>query len=241
MLRSLKIQEQAKARARWAHLRAALKQMMVIRYLQKQAAARRTSREETTSWWDSMKEAFRETREHAPNEEELSQLQRQNRTAALTMLLMLVVDGVPEGILMGFLAAAGNLGVTFVVSLMIANFPEAFAGGVMMEMGGFSRPQILCMWGGLALLVGSLAGLSCHLLLLANPDFTGGHHVPLNIQILVATMEGMAGGAMISGISGWMLPEAFERRDKHSSILLSNGFLCTFGFLLSVGIKIALG
>lgn len=257
-LRQLKAQNQAKAKARWKHIREAIKKYHIIKHWNEQAGKTRKASmtqldgadmDAAPPWihgdknkqvWANLTKAFKETVDAGPSEEQLSQFQKQNRAAALTMLTMLIVDGVPEGILMGFMAASGNLGLTFIVSLSIANFPEAFAGGVMMEMGGFPRSLIIGAWASLMLLVGSLAGFSCYLLLWMNPTYHGGHDVPFTIQILVATMEGMAGGAMISGISACMLPEAFERRDKKAGIVFSNGFLTTFGFLLSVCIKISL-
>jgi zinc transporter ZupT len=169
---------------------------------------------------------------------ELEDMQ-QHKVGALKMYAVLLVDGIPEGILMGFLAAEGFLSTTLVLSFLIANFPEAFAGGVLMQKGGFSRWQIVALWGGLMLMIGVLAGVSCHLLLMVDPEFTGETHVPFEIQILVSVMEGLAGGAMISGIAGTMLPEAYERRNKTGWMITSGGFLCTIGFLTSVGIKIA--
>lgn len=170
--------------------------------------------------------------------EELEEMQ-QHRVGALKMYAVLLVDGIPEGILMGFLAAEGFLSTTLVLSFFIANFPEAFAGGVLMQRGGFHRWQIVGLWGGLMLIIGLLAGVSCHLLLMVDPEFSGETHTPFEIQILVSVIEGLAGGAMISGIAGTMLPEAYERRNKTGWMISSGGFLCTIGFLTSVGIKIA--
>jgi len=249
MLRQMEGQRKLMAQKRWAHLREAMKKYHVVRYMQKitqfrqtqkQQIGRQSFKEMNREFWDQMKRAWGQTNDSGPNPEELSQIQKDNRAAALNMLAMLSVDGVPEGILMGFMAAGGSLGVTFIISLFIANFPEAFAGGVLMMEGGFDTLQILAMWGGLMLLVASCAGTSCYMLLWLNPTYTGGHSAPLSIQILVAITEGLAGGAMISGIAACMLPEAYERRDKKGAIVLSGGFLCTFGFLLSLGIKIVL-
>jgi zinc transporter ZupT len=248
MMRLAEGQKRVIAQKRWAHLREAMKKYHVIRYMQK-TSSMRMGKNPTSSMTTSMKgdflkhlaKAFKDTDDCGPSQKELDETQEEARKAAMTMYTMLLIDGVPEGILMGFMAAGGSLGVTFIISLAIANFPEAFAGGVLMQQGGVPIVQILGMWGGLACLVASLAGIACYGLLYFNPEYTGGHNVPFNVQFLVAVMEGLAGGAMISGISACMLPEAYERRDKKGHILLSGGFLCTFGFLLSVGIKIGLG
>lgn len=253
LMRQVESHRKLMAQKRWAHLREAMKKYHVVRYMQKmtqeskeasgradKADTKRSTTNLNVQFWDSMKQAWGQTNDSGPNPEELNHIQKENRAAALNMLAMLSVDGVPEGILMGFMAAGGSLGVTFIISLFIANFPEAFAGGVLMLEGGFNTMQIISMWTGLMLLVSSCAGISCHMLLWLNPTYTGGHSAPLSIQILVALTEGLAGGAMISGIAACMLPEAYERRDKKGAIVLSGGFLCTFGFLLSLGIKIVL-
>lgn len=262
MMREMQFQEKVKARARWAQLREAIKQLGIIKFLKHEADASRKLESDGAcdsarssgslpegsmrdpkrkAWFLAFKDAFSKKRgEVGITPKELSEMQLKNRSAAMTMLTMLLVDGIPEGILMGFMAAAGNLGVTFVLSLLVANFPEAYAGGVMMLNGGFSRPAIVGMWGGLTLLTGSLSGAACYLLLWANPSYTGGHDVPFSIQVLVCVMEGMAGGAMVSGIAACMLPEAFERRDHNASITQSSGFLCLAGFLLAVSMKLAL-
>lgn len=210
------------------------------------ASARRlshTSQEAVEGWFERFKLAVSSTSAKDADLYTAVELQnmQQHRIGALKLYAVLLVDGIPEGILMGFLAAEGFLSTTLVISFLIANFPEAFAGAVLMQKGGFPRWQIVGVWGGLMLVIGMLAGVSCDLLLMVDPEFTGETHVPFEIQILVSVMEGLAGGAMISGIAGTMLPEAYERRNKTGWMVTSGGFLCTIGFLTSVGIKIAFG
>lgn len=201
------------------------------------------SQEAVEGWFERFKLAVSSTTAKDADLYTAVELQnmQQHRIGALKLYAVLLVDGIPEGILMGFLAAEGFLSTTLVISFLIANFPEAFAGAVLMQKGGFPRWQIVGVWGGLMLVIGMLAGVSCDLLLMVDPEFTGETHVPFEIQILVSVMEGLAGGAMISGIAGTMLPEAYERRNKTGWMVTSGGFLCTIGFLTSVGIKIAFG
>jgi hypothetical protein len=171
-------------------------------------------------------------------------------TVALGIFLGLLVDGLPEGILMGFLSAEGHLTPVLIVSLFMANLPEAFASGSLMVLAGLSTPQIMGLWSGLCLLVGSLCGLSCYLLLLYFPSYGvhgahgGGHGegLPLSILLSIALVEGITGGAMIACISSVMLPEAYANcdKDKHQ-FLHQTGFLATVGFLLSVALKTLFG
>merc|ERR1712032_156607 len=71
---------------------------------------------------------------------------------ALSLFLGLVVESVPEGILMGFLAAEDHLSMVFIVSIFVANFPEAFAASSLLCQARWSTPSIIGMWTGGALI-----------------------------------------------------------------------------------------
>lgn len=165
------------------------------------------------------------------------------KSIAFALFLGLLVDGVPEGILMGFLSAEGHLTPVLIISLLVANFPEAFSSSSLLIQAQMSYGKILGMWTGLMLLVGSLAGLSCYLLLLWFPKFGQAGHgdLPQSVLMTIALTEGITGGAMIACISAVMLPEAFERAGKSGPFYSQSGFLCTAGFLLSVALKALFG
>lgn len=167
------------------------------------------------------------------------------KSVAFALFLGLLVDGVPEGVLMGFLAAEGHLTPVLVISLFVANFPEAFSSASLLVQAKMSVPKIIGMWTGLCLLVGSLGGLSCYLLLLVFPEFgQGGLHskaLPMPVLLGISLVEGITGGAMIACISAVMLPEAFEQAGKHGPFYTQSGFWCTSGFLLSVALKALFG
>jgi zinc transporter ZupT len=256
IVRQIEEHRKWKAQKRWAHLREAMKKYHIITFLQKQTELRKRTEDFTRSssglpakkasfvdkssdFWKNMKEAWQNTQDSGPNQEKLSKIASKSRAAAMSMLIMLIVDGIPEGILMGFMAAGGTLGFTFVLALVIANFPEGFAGGQLMNQADIPMFQIFLAWAGPMMLTATGAAIACYMLLWLSPP-TGGHNTPYGIQVLVCATEGVAGGAMISGIAATMLPEAYERRDKEGGILGSGGFLCTFGFLMAFGIKVAL-
>lgn len=168
-----------------------------------------------------------------------------SKSVAFALFLGLLVDGVPEGILMGFLSAEGHLTPVLIISLLVANFPEAFSSASLLIQAKMSVATIIGMWTGLCLLVGSLAGLSCYLLLLAYPNFGEGHgpdaQLPESVKIGISAVEGITGGAMIACIASVMLPEAFERAGKNGPFYSQSGFLCLSGFLLSASLKALFG
>lgn len=166
------------------------------------------------------------------------------KSVAFALFLGLLVDGVPEGVLMGFLAAEGHLTPVLIISLFIANFPEAFSSSSLLIQAEMPMIIIMGMWTGLCILVGCLAGLSCWLLLLAFPDYgLGGHSsdLPIGVLLGIALVEGITGGAMIACIAAVMLPEAFERAGKSGPFYQQSGFLCLGGFLFSVALKALCG
>jgi len=161
---------------------------------------------------------------------------RRAKLLAIKLFIGLLVDGVPEGVLLGFLAAGGHLQPVLVISLFIANFPEAFSASSLLIQGRMESYKIVGAWAGLCGLVGVLGGISCWILLFFYPDYGPGSILPMHIAMLVASVEGLAGGAMIACIASVMLPEAFEE-SKGGSIEMSSGFLCTAGFLCAVALK----
>jgi len=171
----------------------------------------------------------------------LSEEAKHARSVAFALFAGLLIDGVPEGILMGFLAAENHLTPVLIVSLFIANFPEAFSSSSLLIQAQMGRGKIVAMWTGLCLLVGCLGGLSCWLLLLCWPEFgAAGFHsnsLPFAVLLGIAATEGVTGGAMLACISGVMLPEAFQRGKEsgaNSDFYSHSGFLCVAGFLLSL-------
>lgn len=162
---------------------------------------------------------------------------RKGKQVAFALFVGLLVDGVPEGILMGFLAAEGHLSAVFVVSLFVANFPEAFSSASLMRQGEVGVCWILTLWCSLCLGVGALAGGSCFLLQQSFPTYPHGENLPQALLLTVAVVEGITGGAMIACIATVMLPEAFERAGKAGPLWATSGFLCTTGFLLAVVMK----
>merc|ERR1719174_1706076 len=76
------------------------------------------------------------------------------KSVAFALFLGLLVDGVPEGVLMGFLAAEGHLTPVLIISLFVANFPEAFSSASLLVQARLSVAKIIGMWTGLCTLVG---------------------------------------------------------------------------------------
>jgi len=161
--------------------------------------------------------------------------QKDGLKLAMALFLGLTVDGIPEAALLGCLVAEGYLSYVLVLSIFLANFPEAFSSASLMTEAGIARSVILGMWTGLCLLTGLLCMAACGVLVYcigADPD-----HTSFELEVGIASVEGLAAGSMICCISAVMLPEAYERQNK-DYLLLSSGFLCAAGFLSAVALKV---
>jgi len=180
------------------------------------------------------------TQEEIEAEEEEEKRVAKGLRLAHAMFLGLLVDGVPESILLGFLAAELSLSLVLVLSLFVANFPEAFSSASLMKEAEVSTVKIVGMWAALMAVTGILAALACAGLIWMMGGHAPGHEMPFHISMCIAVVEGIAGGAMIACIAAVMLPEAFGRKHE-TNILMDSGFLCTAGFLCAVLIKIVGG
>jgi len=134
------------------------------------------------------------------------------------------IDGLPEGVLLGFLAAEGRLSMALVVSLFIANFPEAFSSASLLRQARKPVWAIMGLWTSLFVITAVLAALAAFV-------FPPGE-VPFHWKILISFTEGIAGGAMLACIAAVMLPEAYQMQGDLV------GLLTVAGFLVSVLVKV---
>merc|ERR1740116_755737 len=110
-------------------------------------------------WALSLRECV-QTFEHPIPPEVREEAERKAQQVAISLFLGLLVEGVPEGVLMGFLAAEDHLSMVFIVSLFVANFPEAFAASSLLRQARHSIATIVGMWTALCLLIGVLGAVS---------------------------------------------------------------------------------
>jgi ZIP family zinc transporter len=151
----------------------------------------------------------RSTRSHGPDEA---------RTSGLAIVLGIVLDGIPESIVIGLtLLTGGKVGAAMVVAVFLSNLPEAIAATAGLSGSGWSRPRILGLWGAVAMVSAVSAAAGYGLFGDAAPG-------------TVAFVLGFAGGAILTMLADTMMPEAFE----HGGRLV--GVITTFGFATAVAV-----
>ncbi len=143
---------------------------------------------------------------------------------ALAIWLGILLDGIPESLIIGMLTASvTGMSLSFVTGVFMANLPEAMSSAVGMRKSGMSFLRILWMWGSLCLFTGLGAVLGV-LLFPAHPTGAAFYWI--------AGIEGLAAGAMLTMIAETMLPEAFE---QGGAIV---GFSTLMGFLTALVVKL---
>ena len=144
--------------------------------------------------------------------------------AGMAIWLGILLDGIPESLVIGMLAAsASGMSLAFVAGVFLANFPEAMSSALSMRSQGMKLLTIYAMWGSIVLITGIGAFLGATMF---PPEPTG------NIFFFIIGIEGLAAGAMLTMIAQTMLPEAFE---QGGSII---GLSTLAGFLSALVVKI---
>lgn len=143
---------------------------------------------------------------------------KQHKGAPLGIWLGLMLDGIPEALVIGASLIHSHLGYSLLAGLFLSNYPEALSSSVGMRKQGMKFPVILLMWTSLMLLTGVLS-------VLGNIYFAEvGHEV-------FSFTQGVAAGAMLTMIAQTMLPEAYF---KGGEII---GFSTLLGFLAAIFFK----
>lgn len=161
------------------------------------------------------------------------------RHRAMMVWLGILIDAVPESLVIGILinktattektsvpsrdAAAAVL--PFVMGVFLSNLPESMSSSGSMKAHGMRVSTILIMW--MATTVLTAAGASLGAVL-----FPPGSATDQSSEIAIASVEGLAAGAMLTMIAQTMMPEAFE---QGGDIV---GLSCLMGFLCALSVKL---
>jgi ZIP family zinc transporter len=139
--------------------------------------------------------------------------------SALAIVLGIVLDGIPESIVLGMtIVTGGAVSAAFLAAVAISNIPEAIAASAGLAKSGWTNAHVLGLWTLVSLVSGLAALLGFVAFDTASPR-------------VVAFVLSFAGGAILTMLADTMMPEAFE----HGGKLV--GLVTTFGFALAFGIS----
>jgi CRP-like cAMP-binding protein len=150
-----------------------------------------------------------------PAARNLSQTIKEHGGAALAIWLGIMLDGIPESLVIGASMIHSQISLSLLVGLFLSNYPEALSSSIGMRQQGLSSMRILLMWCSLVIITGVGAALG-NIFFVEVPPF------------VFALVEGIAAGAMLTMISQTMLPEAYF---KGGSII---GLATLLGFLTAI-------
>ena len=130
----------------------------------------------------------------------------------LPITLGIVLDGVPESIVIGLSLLGGHtVSVAMLIAVFISNVPEAIAATTGLGAGGWSRLRIMRLWVLIAVVCG-VASLAGFVLL---QDASGSTQAFINM---------FAGGAILVMLADTMIPEAFEHGGDLAGLVNVMGF-----------------
>jgi len=127
-----------------------------------------------------------------------------------------LLDGVPESIVLGVSLLAGQ-GVSLPVfaAIVLSNFPEGLSSATGMRKAGRSKAYIFGLWTGIVLISAASA--------MAGAAFLGG--APPH---LIALVQAVAAGALLTMVADTMIPEAVEGEHGVAGMLVVLGLLLAF-------------
>jgi zinc transporter ZupT/CRP-like cAMP-binding protein len=148
-------------------------------------------------------------------------------SAAIMVWLGILIDAVPESIIIGILinksaeAPGGVVGgaLPFIIGVFLSNLPESMGSAGSMKAHGMKTSTIMLMWFAITVLTAFGAALGAQL-------FPSGSGDDLVSHTIVASVEGIAAGAMLTMIAQTMMPEAFEQGGDVVGLSCLAGFLC---------------
>ena len=141
---------------------------------------------------------------------------RQAEGSALAIVLGIVLDGIPESIVLGLtIVVSGSVSAAFLVAVALSNVPEAIAASTGLAKAGWAERRILGLWS-LVAVVSGLAALFGFVAFDSAPAGT------------VAFVLSFAGGAILTMLADTMMPEAFEHGGKLVGLVTTLGFGLAF-------------
>src|SRR3954447_1370212 len=135
--------------------------------------------------------------------------------SALAIVLGIVLDGIPESIVIGLsLLEGGGVSVAVIAAVFLSNLPEAVAATTGLALAGWAHARIMYLWT-------AVMAVCAFSSLLGYAAFDSAS--PRTVAFVLA----FAGGAILTMLADTMMPEAF----KHGGKLA--GLATTFGFALA--------
>jgi zinc transporter, ZIP family len=141
---------------------------------------------------------------------------RQTGGSALAIVLGIVLDGIPESVVIGLgLLAGEGVSAAVLAAVFLSNLPEAIAATTGLSKAGWRQSNIIGLW----LLVTAVAGIA---------SLAGYALLEDASANTIAFVLAFAGGAVLTMLADTMMPEAFEHGGKLVGVFTTVGFAIAF-------------
>jgi ZIP family zinc transporter len=135
---------------------------------------------------------------------------------ALAIVLGIVLDGIPESVVIGVgLLAGAGVSLAMVVAIFLSNLPEAAAATSGLSAAGWRERNIYVLWVAVLLVSALASALGYAVFGDASPDWT-------------AFVLAFAGGAILTMLADTMVPEAFAQGGRLVGVVTTIGFAVAF-------------
>jgi ZIP family zinc transporter len=142
--------------------------------------------------------------------------ERKDTGSGLPITLGIVLDGIPESIVLGLTLLDGSgVSVAMLAAVFLSNLPESLAATAGLRRGGWSAGRIMTLWAAVVLVCGLAALVGYALLDGASPRAIG-------------FVNAFAAGAILTMLADTMMPEAYERGGKAVGLVTTLGFGLAF-------------
>lgn len=147
---------------------------------------------------------------------------------ALSMWLGMMLDCIPEGLMLGTMTNRHEVSFGFLFAIFIANFPEAFSGAsLLVEDGQMSLVCNLMLWSSIFVVTGVVAMAGSFVM----PEHCAGGVFSGTTIYSTSFLQGLTGGAMLAMMATAMLPEAYKGAKNAA------GLYFVLGFVISIMIQ----
>ncbi|MGE5547299.1 MAG: ZIP family metal transporter [Solirubrobacterales bacterium] len=127
-----------------------------------------------------------------------------------------LLDGIPESAIIGVSLLEGKgVNMVAVIAIFLSNIPEGLSSSAGMRKAGRSTAYVFGLWIGITLLLAVAAALG---------NLAFAHSPPA----MIAAIQAVAAGAILSMLVDTMIPEAFEVTHEFAGLITVSGFLIAF-------------
>ena len=127
-----------------------------------------------------------------------------------------LLDGIPESVVLGVgLLGGGGISIAMFAAIFLSNFPEGMSSAMGMRRAGRSKAYVFGLW----IVIAVVSGLA---------SLLGAASLGAAPASILAAVNAVAAGALLTMVANTMLPEAVEGEQELTGALVVAGLLVAF-------------